>query len=416
MQVVMPLDLGMRIPAEEPVRVLVEMTDKLDYTKLRRTYQRRPRKDEATEKQLYQLTELGYMNGCYSTRALEEACRYDIRFQYVLGGKKVPDHTRFARFIQQHLQGDVAEDLFYQSVLCLAEQGEIGFEASFYDGTKIEANANRYSFVWEKSVGKHQARLLEKAKAFQAEMFETYPGCMQLDQPFEQTLAALEKEALRQEIVIVHGKGKRKSGLQRAVETAREIRAKLLGYEACQSIFQGRKSFSKTDNDATFMRMKEDHMRNGQLKPGYNVVLGVDAEYIVGALVSSERNDTLTLLPLLERMEEGLKRRHKAVVADAGFESEENYTALGARGQQAYIKPQNYEKSKRRAFRKNAFLRENMPYDPEADAYTCPAGKQLRARYETKRKSRSGFIADITVYECDGCMGCAQKPLCTKAK
>ena len=172
---VMPLNIGMRIPATEPVRVLMEVTERLDYGKLRRTYQRPTRKDEATAKQLFQLTVLGFMQGQYSTRALESACRYDIRFQYILSGKRVPDHTRFARFIQQHLQGDVAEDLFYQMVLCLHDMGEIGFEHLFADGTKMEANANRYSFVWEKSVSKHQKKLLQRVAAFQVEMARTFP-------------------------------------------------------------------------------------------------------------------------------------------------------------------------------------------------------------------------------------------------
>ena len=413
---VMPLNIGMRIPATEPVRVLMEVTERLDYSKLRRTYQRPARKDEATAKQLFQLTVLGFLHGQYSTRALESACRYDIRFQYILSGKHVPDHTRFARFIQQHLQGDVAEDLFYQIVLCLHDMGEIGYEHLFADGTKTEANANRYSFVWEKSVSKQQAKLLSKVAAFQAEMVRTFPQCTSANQSLEQLLAALAAEAARQGVVFVQGKGKRKTSLQRAVETARSYQQKLLKYKDYQDTFQGRKSFSKTDPDATFMRMKEDHMRNGQLKPGYNLVLGVEAEYVVGALVSSERSDSLTLLPLLARMEAGLKRRHRAVVLDAGFESEENYAALLDRGQEAYIKPKNYEKTKERAFRKNAFLRENMPYDPESDAYTCPAGKQLTAQYETNRKSKSGFLSRVTVYVCDGCVGCPQKSLCTRAK
>lgn len=416
MQVIMPLDIGMRIPAAEAVRVLMEVTERLDYSKLNKSYQRPNRKDEATAKQLFQLTILGYMHGQYSTRALESSSRYDIRFQYVLGGKRVPDHSRFARFIRRHLQGEVAEALFYQMVLCLYDMGEIQFEHLFADGTKVEANANRYSFVWEKAVSKHQARLQLKIKAFEEEMASAFPQCISKNQSLEALLAALEKEGKQQVLEFVQGRGKRKTRLQRAIETARSHLEKLQKYEAYQSTFQGRKSFSKTDTDATFMRMKEDHMRNGQLKPGYNLVLGVEAEYVVGALVSSERSDSLTLLPLLQRMDAGLKRKHKAVVLDAGFESEENYAALLDREQAAYIKPQNYEKSKKRAFRKNAYLRENMPYDPQQDAYTCPAGKQLAAHYETNRKSKSGFVSRITVYVCDGCKDCAQKALCTRAK
>jgi len=157
-------------------------------------------------------------------------------------------------------------------------------------------------------------------------------------------------------------------------------------------------------------------MRNGQLKPGYNLTLGVEGEYIVGVDVSSERSDEWTLLPLLDRMEQGCGKRHKNVTGDAGFESEENYKGLLERNQIAYIKPQNYEKSKSRKYKTNAFLRENMPYDSETDTYTCPNGNTFSALYTTKRRSKSGFESDITVYECHGCNDCPMKKDCTRAK
>ena len=144
--------------------------------------------------------------------------------------------------------------------------------------------------------------------------------------------------------------------------------------------------------------------------------LGVEAEYIVGLDVSAERNDMYTLLPLLAQMEEGRGIRHEAVVTDAGYESEENYTGLSERGQTAYIKPQNYEKSKKRSFRGNAYLRENMPYDEAEDAYTCPAGKRLAQRGESIRKAKSGFEQTVTHYACADCADCAHKSKCTKAK
>ena len=136
----------------------------------------------------------------------------------------------------------------------------------------------------------------------------------------------------------------------------------------------------------------------------------------MGVDMSSERSDELTLLSLLERMDAGLGRRHEAIVADAGYESEENYKGLEQRRQTAYIKPQNYEKAKTRRYRNNAYLREHMPYDTQKDTYTCPAGNLFTPRCEIKRRSKSGFEASVTVYECSGCEGCPQKKLCTRAK
>ena len=127
----------------------------------------------------------------------------------------------------------------------------------------IEANANKYSFVWKKSTNKYESRTLEKRMAG----------------PY------------------VYWRGHRKSDLQRDIEKLRELEAKKVKYAAYQDTFNGRNSFSKTDPDATFMHTKEDHMRNAQLKPGYNIQFGIEGEYITGVNVSSERSDQLTLIP-----------------------------------------------------------------------------------------------------------------------
>lgn len=213
----------------------------------------------------------------------------------------------------------------------------------------------------------------------------------------------------------VHGRGKRKTQLQRDIELLRELQARKQKYEHYDKTFRGRNSFSKTDPDATFMHMKEDHMRNAQLKPGYNVQFGVEGEYITGVLVSSERSDQLTLIPMLEEMKnQGLE--YKDVTADAGYKSEETYTYFENTDTECYIKPQNYERSKTKKHKSNMALRENMAYDAENDEYTCQAGQKLRAKYVGKRKSKSGFESEITYYECDDCSGCPHKKTCTKAK
>lgn len=150
-------------------------------------------------------------------------------------------------------------------------------------------------------------------------------------------------------------------------------------------------------------------------RPGYNVQLGVEGEYITGVLVSPERSDQLTLIPLLEQMQSyGVD--YEDVTADAGYESEENYSWFEEAGKDCYIKPQNYERSKTKKYKSNMALRENMTYDAKQDEYTCQAGQKLRAKYEGERKSKSGFVSTITYYECDDCSGCQHKKSCTRAK
>ena len=155
-QLMLPLDVEVKIETEASVRTLLEITERMDYSNLTATYDRHPRADEATPKQMFQLVILGFMEGYYSLRKLEKACKNDIRFMYVLRGKPAPSYNRFWQFIKHRLQGEVAEQLFYQLVEYLTEAGELDFANVFIDGTKIEASANRYSFVWKKSTNRYR--------------------------------------------------------------------------------------------------------------------------------------------------------------------------------------------------------------------------------------------------------------------
>jgi len=295
-------------------------------------------------------------------------------------------------------------------VKILHERGEIKYEHLFVDGTKIEANANKYTFVWRKSTTKYETRLLAKLEKLIPELSSKH-GVL-FESP-EGLLFGLES---RMTAPSVYGKGKRKSELQRDIEKLQELLEHKAKYAKLQETFKGRNSFSKTDPDATFMRMKDDHMRNSQLKPGYNVQLAIEGEFVVGVDISSERSDKGTMIPLIERMESKLGVKYEDVTADAGYESEENYTYFEGKEQTCYIKPQNYEQRKTRKFKNDMSLRENMPYDSERDEYTCQNDKKLRVISTGTRKSKSGFEADITYYECDDCSDCSYKTSCTKAK
>jgi transposase len=396
------------IPATDSVRLLDEISEELDYRNLFRAYSHIGRKPATNPITLFKILTYGGMDGKHSSRELERACNRDINYMWLLCDEKAPNHSEIARFRSQRLS-ECCEDLFYQLVKKLQERGEIKYEHLFVDGTKIEANANKYSFVWKKSTNKYQERLEKKVESFLCELHDRYAifgSCEEI----RKALLFLKTEPF------VHGRGNRKSQLQRDVEQLSEYILRQQKYEKYQQTFNGRNSFSKTDPDATFMRMKEDHMRNAQLKPGYNVQLAVEGEYITGLDVSSERSDQLTLIPLLDSMDEHIGQVYGDVTLDAGYESEENYTYFEKKEQTCYIKPQNYERSKTRKFKSNMALRENMPYDALKDEYACQNGKKLRAVYVGKRKSKSGFESEITYYECESCEGCAHKKNCTRAK
>jgi hypothetical protein len=163
------------------------------------------------------------------------------------------------------------------------------------------------------------------------------------------------------------------------------------------------------------MRMKEDAMGNGQLKAGYNVQHGVDSEYITWLTVGPEPTDTTTLIPFLKRMESYLKFKYEKIVADAGYESEENYTYLEGNGQLAFIKPSNYEISKTRKYKNDIGRIENMEYNENGDYYICRNNKKLTVSNVIKRKSKTGYQSEKTIYTCEDCSNCSFKNSCIKA-
>ncbi|HML33732.1 IS1182 family transposase [Sporomusa sphaeroides] len=410
------MDIGDMIPADDSVRLLSAVMERMDYSKLEAAYSRVGR-IERSPKRLFKILVYGYMNGIYSSRKLEQACRRDVNFMYLLGREKVPDHATLARFRSERLT-DVIDDLFTQLVRQLADAGELSLSSVFIDGTKLEANANRYSFVWKKSTQKHEQKLQEKMKGELPALaagfgLRFYAGERIKAKDLKKLRKRLKTLQAQQVIVFVHGKGQRKTALQRAVETVEQYLARQKTYDDYNHSFGERNSFSKTDRDATFLRMKEDHMRNGQLKPGYNTTLAVDAEYIVGAAISQERSDSQTLIPMLKKLQ-GLG--YTKPVADAGFESEENYTWCEENELTAFIKPSNHEKAKTRKYKSDIGRRENMPYDESSDSYRCHRGHPIRAAYEKKTRSKAGYAIVTTVYTCTECAGCPHKAQCIKGK
>lgn len=391
----------MMIPENAPVRLLSAQLEELEYGKLYAAYSPKGRKSAADPRVLFKVLVHGYLCGIYSSRKLEEACQYRIDFRWLLEDRKAPDHSTFARFRTGRCK-EAVEDLFYQFVRKLEEAGETDHKAVFLDGTKLESRAGRYTFVWRKSVEKQQARVEKKLNSLTGLTTSTAVRSL------------LEEEA--REIVFVSGKGSRKSQAQRDWEEKQALLERWERYEGILSTMgEERNSYSKTDPDATFMRMKEDHMRNGQLKPGYNVQIAVNSEYITGIEAFPDRNDVKTLRPMLHTLSRRHKARYEEVVADAGYESLENYLYLEQNGQMCFIKPTNYDQKKTSRFRKQVGRIENMEYDPEADCFTCVQGRKLHLRRETT-EVQDGQLVTSAWYRCEDCSGCSHRAQCCRAK
>jgi hypothetical protein len=336
---------------------------------------------------------------------------------YLLEGRSAPDHNTICRFRSKYLVGHEKE-LLEQMTAFLVEWGFVSLESVFIDGTKIEANANRYSFVWKKSTEKSRTKLLAKIQSELPDIVSSSGVKWHVPENVEiRHLKKLRKRLYAkreaENIDFVTGKGRRKPALQKAVETVDGWLSRLKRYTNDLHICGDRNSYCKTDHDATFMHMKEDHMRNGQLKPGYNVNVAASEEFIIGNYISSDRNDVHTLIPFM-----GYLSRYdiKNVVADSGYESEENYCFFESLSNtDLYVKPSNHEQKKKRKYRTDISRRENMVYDKETDSYTCASGKQLTFDYDKHSKSKSGFQITNSVYSCKECAGCPLKEKCIKA-
>ena len=410
-QVVLPLNLEICIPKDDYVFKVAEICEGLDYTELFETYVRTWRKVNPIT--LFEILIFAYINRRFSSREIESACKTDIRFMWLLNGEPAPSDSMITRFTRGHL-GEAIEGLFYQFVEKLYEMGEVKFQNLFVDGTKIEAYANKYTFVWKKTVEKNLAKLNEKAEAILPVIRERY-GLRELS-TLEECYEALLMQAQWVNLTFASGKGKHKTQLQRDIEALKAFLDKKNEYNSHLGKFGNRNSFSKTDTDATFMHMKDDYMRNGQLKPGYNIQIGVENEYIVGLGAFSNRSDVNTLIPFLNRIQSYTHRMFERVIADAGYESSENYLYLEENGIECYIKPQNYEISKKRTYKTNPYSVENMAYDAKRDEYTCPRGRKLKFKRESTKTTENGYTVSTRYYSNDKCGRCPHREKCHRSK
>ena len=420
-QLVMPLDCEVNIEKNAPVRLLNAVMERMDYSKLYAAYSRLGR-IEYSPKILLKIMVYGYMRKQISSRALEACCRENLHFIYLLEGQRAPDHNTINRFRKNILTQEAGQDILCQLVVLLHERGLLSLEAAFIDGTKIEANANKYSFVWKKATAKKTEKLLKKihdelpAKLKEAGIRFHVPekiAVRQLKKLWKRIHARIKADGIE----LVSGKGKRKTRLQRLNEWVDQCLAKLKQYTNDIHICGNRNSYSKTDHDATFMHMKEDYMRNGQLKPGYNVNVATCSDFIIGSYISSDRNDVHTLIPFMKQLQKNYAGRNiGSVVVDSGYESEENYCWFEAHPEtELYVKPSNHEVAKHRKYRTDISRRENMAYDAQVDTYTCANGKLLQRTREKKTHTASGLEITTSVYECGECDGCPLKEKCIRA-
>ena len=420
-QLCLPMDLEEDIPVNHLVRVVNDAVNRLDDRIFEAAYPGGGR-DSYHPKMLTKIIIYAYTQRIYSSRQIAKAVRENIPFMW-LAARQRPDFRTINRFRSERMK-DVLESIFTAVLGFLVEAGYVKLEHYFMDGTKIEANANKYTFVWGKAVVKHKARLQEKVKTLFAgiEEAERYEDAEQAGRDLlelgESSTISSEKleKAVQQLEEKLNDKPKDKS-LKKAVRLVRkDLLPRLQKYEHHQKVLGDRNSYSKTDPDATFMRMKEDHMLNGQLKPGYNVQIGTENQFIVGYSLHQRPTDTRCLKPHLEKVKTALGQLPGTVIADAGYGGEENYSYLEDQQIKAVVKYSTYHKEKSKKWKADISKVDNWSYDEASDTWQCPGGQALTFRYESKQQTESGYEILVRHYRSTDCAGCPLKSDCTKAK
>jgi hypothetical protein len=272
----------------------------------------------------------------------------------------------------------------------------------YTDGTKIEANANRYTFVWRKAIRTSKERIRQQLDELWK--YAQSVAASELDDTDPSGFDTIDKEKVSATIEKINTALKDKpvtSTVRQKLNYARKNwPAALDKYEQQEKILgTQRSSYSKTDRDATFMRMKEDHMRNGQLKPGYNVQISTNNQFIASYSIHQDTTDTRTLIPHIRQHVKNFKLKPANITADAGYGSEQNYEWLEHKRITAYVKHGQFDRQRNEKIRsKTPYAPDKLHYDVQNDLYFCPSGKPMLNIGERIKANRSGFVQTHTYY------------------
>lgn len=408
--VLFPPSLDEKLPADSPARLVSQIVDNLDISSVVDTY-KGGGSSAYHPRMMLKVVIFSYLNNIYSCRKIENALNDRLSFMW-LSGNQTPDHNTINRFRSSRLK-DAIHDIFTQVVKLLVDMGYLSLDVVYMDGTKIESRAGRYTFVWRKSVEKYKANLEEKIRKILEQVEE---GIADDNSPDDEPPTPINSEELKKRIAAINRENRTKAE-QKAIKTLENKHLpKLQEYENHLKVLGNRNSYSKTDHAATFMRMKDDHMKNGQLKPAHNVQIATENQFFTHYDFYPNPGDTLTLKPFLNGFKERYDKYPKKNVADAGYGSEENYEFMEENEIEAYVKYNYFHKENTKKFKSNGFLVQNLYYNKEQDYYVCPMGQHMEKVGNTTRKSDSGFVSHLSVYMAKNCNGCPLRGLCHTAK
>ena len=410
------------ISEKHPVRVVDQVVESINIQPLLKAYSKEGNPGYHP-KMLLKVMIYAYMSNIYSSRKIELAIRENINFMWLTGMSTV-DHNTINRFRSDKLK-DSFKEIFKQVVMMLAEEGLISMKQIYTDGTKIEAQAGRYTFVWGKSIKTNKAKMLTQLE----ELWNYAQSISNDDDPdteppqFKEISQEVIQKTVKQIDTKLSGNEKASKKSKAKLRYIKQnFEKNLHKYEEQEAILGERNSYSKTDPDATFMRMKEDHMQNGQLKPGYNAQISTENQIIINYTLHQNPTDTKTLKPHLENLKETygeeILKKIENITADAGYGSEENYDYLEKEELTAYVKYNTFEKEQDKNYQKKhkTFRKENLYYNQEEDYYVCPIGQKMHKTHESTKTTQAGYTQCLSHYQAQNCEGCPLRGVCFKAK
>ena len=410
-----PTDLSTLVPEDHPVRVLNKIIDQLDLTELLGEYSVRGASN-FHPRMMLKVWIYGYLNNIYSSRKLEASLKENIYMMW-LSGMQRPDHNTLNRLRSGKLKPHI-KTIFFRIVRFLIAEDQVDLSVAYTDGTKIESKANKYSFVWGKRIKKAKENmekrieeLWEYAENQAADEFKDLrPTCFKpVSTEQVKTLAQQIGQALKDKPV----SKKVKQQLNYLEKTQAE---KVDQYHVQEEILNGRNSYSKTDKDATFMRLKDDPMRNGQLKPAYNVQVSTQGEYAINYSIHQTAGDSTTLKTHYDQMAQGLGAYPDVAVADAGYGSEENYEYLKENDIESVVKYPGFHKEQRTKNRTGDFSTLNLYYHEQGNYLICPMGQKMECIGTRQQRTSTGFLQTIHVYRAKKCYDCPLRSSCFQSK
>ena len=406
----LPPCLGDYLPENHKARVVSAIIDRLDISEIEKSY-----KGGGTSgyhpRMLLKVIVYSYLNNVYSGRKMEKLLVENVAYMW-LSGMQRPDFRTINLFRSRRLDGRF-DDLFTQVVVLLNEEGFVSLDVQYIDGTKIESVANKYTFVWKGGVEKNKAKLEGKVKA----VLEKAEQALELEKTEEESEMSAEEMERRADNILnkMDERGISDKETRKAVEKVkRENAPKMREYEDKLQTLGERNSYSKTDRDATFMRMKEDAMNNGQTKPGYNIQIATENQFITNYGIFWRPTDQGTLIPFLESFQAKYGKQSGEVCADSGYGSEHNYEYMFGNGIAPYVKYNMFHAEDKRKRRQNPFPAQNLFYNETEDYFVCPMGQHMERIGDITVKSDLGYESTVSRYRARNCTGCPFRGMCYK--